>query len=77
MDDVEIMTAEIAVAAQACAPDTETDCATVRVPVLPTLEDEPVVSVSDTEIAVEGSATADLTIGSEGERALDWYVGAG
>src|SRR5690606_31842514 len=80
VDEVALITAPINVAVEACAPDTETDCAESRVLVLGALEDAPALTVSETgfEVAVESgaSATVGLTLGNDGERALDGFVGS-
>jgi hypothetical protein len=80
VDDVALITAPINVAVEACAPETETSCDESRVLVLGALEGTPALTVSDAgfDVAVESgaSATVELTLGNEGERALDWHLGS-
>ena len=80
VDDVEIGSAPAAVSVEACAADTETDCAQSRVLVLEPIEPAPGVEVSDDDVAVaiapDGMDTVEITITNDGERALDWQIGS-
>ena len=80
VDDVVIGTAPAAVNITACAEDTETDCAQSRVLVLEPIDPSPTIAVSDDDVSVaiepDGTATVEVTITNDGERALDWQIGS-
>jgi len=80
VDAVAISTAPAAVDIEACAPDTETDCAESRILVLEAIEPVPAVAVSDEALelalAPDEAGTLEVTVSNDGERALDWQIGS-